>query len=210
MPAGANGVFEAAGVLPSDVMRSLGVATSFWYMAACVGDSVVKGWWKGDGQALGVLGIVGKGYDGVRRACPAGVAGTLPRMVRDDDSVDSVCDVASGLALVAMGLAKAPSRVGDMFEVAVGSSLMGEMRRMPCMADVAALLTRARCCCCSTFNCRLRNRSISISSGDAFPDDKSLSTSKAFRPSTTSSAASDSLPASTCFFAFTFTVVGSP
>jgi hypothetical protein len=59
-------------------------------MADTVGDRFVKGWWKADDH-LGVFGTVGKGYDGVLRAavCPAGVGGTLPRIVRAD-SVDSV------------------------------------------------------------------------------------------------------------------------
>jgi hypothetical protein len=76
-----------------------------------VGDRLVKGWWNAAAH-LGVFGTVGKGYEGVRSACPAGVGGMLPRMVRADsvDSVEVVWAVGSGLGL----LMKALSRVGDM------------------------------------------------------------------------------------------------
>jgi hypothetical protein len=101
-------------------------------------------------------------------------------MVRDDDSVDSVWDVAKGLA-------KAVSNVGDKFlELAaeVPSSWMGDTRWVLCWrAVVFAGLTRARCCCCSILNCRLRKRSISSSSGEAFPDDKAAAFSMSVPPS---------------------------
>lgn len=117
---------EAAGVLVSDATRSLDREYSFGCMAETVGDRLVKGRWKEDDHR-GVLGTVGKGYEGVRSGwLAAGVGGTLPRMVRADsvDSVDVVSVVGMGL-----GLLKAPSSVGDMRPTG-SSSLMGETRRL--------------------------------------------------------------------------------
>jgi hypothetical protein len=116
-----------------------------------------------------VFGTEGKGYDGVRTAWVAGVGGMLPRMVLADsvDSVDVVRPVGSGFGL-GVGLLKAPSRVGEM--PGMGSSLMGDMRRDPRAVAEALfeeLRRRARCCCCSIFNCRPRSLSTSISSGEA-------------------------------------------
>ena len=136
-----------------------------------VGDRLVKGMWN-DEAHRGVLGTVGKGYDGVLNAWwPAGVGGTLPRMVLADsvdsvDSVEVVAPVGNGLGV----LAKAPSRVGDIVEM--GSSLMGDTLRAPKpVLPVLAVtfLMRWRCCCCRIFSCRLRRRSISSSSGEASP-----------------------------------------
>jgi hypothetical protein len=41
---GANGVVDAAGVVVSEAIRSLGVAQSLPYMAVTVGDRLVNGW----------------------------------------------------------------------------------------------------------------------------------------------------------------------
>jgi hypothetical protein len=151
-------------------------------VAETVGDRLVKGMWKAEahlgvlgtvGKGCGVFGTVGKGYDGVRRAWAMGVGGMLPRIVCADsvdsvDSVDEVMHVASGVGL---GLVKAPSSVGDM--LAIGSSLMGEMRRKPSAATVVALeeLRMRACCwwCCINEFWRDLRRSISTSSGDALP-----------------------------------------
>jgi hypothetical protein len=153
------------GVLDSEVIRSLGVPSYFEYTADTVGDKVVKGWWSVDNQARGVLGTVGKGYDGVRKArWSIGVGGILPRTVFPDpaDSVEAVWAVGNGLL-------KAPSNVGDM--LGMGSSLMGDTRRGPGgppeLRAPDALCKRV-CCCCFWSICiwRLRNLSTSISSGD--------------------------------------------
>lgn len=164
---GANGVPEAAGVLVSDATRSLGAAYSLAYIADTVGDKFVKGWWKDEDHTTGVLGTVGKGYEGVRRARAAGVGGTLPRIVFEDsvDSVDVVWPVGNGVL-------KAPSSVGDILAAGAGSSLIGDTRRAPRGLDpvaLAALFIRTRCCFWIAFNCRLRSLSISSSSGDDFP-----------------------------------------
>ena len=142
---------EAAGVLDSEATRSFGTVHSLEWMAETVGDRLVKGMWN-DEAHLGVLGTVGNGYDGVLRAAwPAGVGGTLPRMVLADsvDSVEVVAPVGSGLGV----LAKAPSRVGDMAEI--GSSLIGDTLRAP-RAAVSVLpetfFMRWRCCCCRIFS----------------------------------------------------------
>lgn len=84
----------AAGVLPPDVTPTLpapGVFLSLAEWPDIVGDNVVKGWWKLVDQVRGVPGTYGKGYEGVRigNPAPAGVGGTLPRIVLPD-SVDSV------------------------------------------------------------------------------------------------------------------------
>lgn len=93
---------------------------------------------------------------------PAGVGGILPRIVLEDsvDSVEVVCAVGSGLA-------KAPSRVGEIVEA--GSSLMGDTRRaLNVVADAAfpGGFVLVRCCFWIAFSCRLRSRSISSSSGE--------------------------------------------
>ena len=69
----------------------------------------------------GVPGTYGNGYEGVRRGIAAGVAAALPRMVRDDEDVDSV----EAVWVVANGLLKAAVRG----ETVPRSSLMGEGRR---------------------------------------------------------------------------------
>lgn len=148
-------------------MRSFGTDHSLECTADTVGDRAVKGIWN-DEAHRGVLGTVGKGYDGVRKGWwPAGVGGTLPRMVLADsvDSVDVVAAVGNGLGV----LAKAPSSVGEMAEM--GSSLMGDtllVRPALTGLDVGAAMffMRWRCCCCKIFSCRLRRRSTSNSSGD--------------------------------------------
>ena len=91
---------------------------------------------------MGVFGTVGNGYEGVRIERPAGVGGTLPRMVLADsvDSVEVVWAVGSGLL-------KAPSRVGERVEA--GSSLIGETRRALKVAtkgEPAVALILVRCC----------------------------------------------------------------
>jgi hypothetical protein len=124
-------------------------------MAETVGDKFVKGWCTVDNHARGVLGTVGKGYDGVRMLrCSIGVGGTLPRIVLAD-SVDSV----EAVWAVGNGLLKAPSNVGDMLGMAsnvgdmvgMGSSLMGDTRRGPNvpleLRAPGAPLKRACCCC---------------------------------------------------------------
>ena len=67
-----------------------GVLLSPDWAAETVGDKAVKGWWKADDHVRGVPGTYGKGYEGVRKGTAAGVAAALPRMVRDDEDVDSV------------------------------------------------------------------------------------------------------------------------
>ena len=59
-------MFDAAGVLVSEAIRSLGAAYSRTCPADTVGDRLVKGMWKAEAH-LGVFGTVGNGYDGVRR-----------------------------------------------------------------------------------------------------------------------------------------------
>jgi hypothetical protein len=114
----------------------------------------------------GVLGTVGNGYDGVRRARPpAGVGGTLPRMVFPDsvDSVDRV-DSAEVVCPVGSGVLNAPSSVGDMTDT--GSSLIGDTRRA---IALATFFIRARCCFWIALNWRVRSLSSSTSSGDETP-----------------------------------------
>lgn len=125
----------------------------------------MKGWWNAEDHTTGVVGTVGNGYDGVRRARPAGVGGTLPRIVLAD-SVDSV----EVVRVVGSGLLNAPSRVGDMVEA--GSSLMGDTRRGPRVTVEVwgwVILALAFCCFWMALSCKSRRRSISNSSGEDLP-----------------------------------------
>lgn len=137
---------DVSGVLDSDTILSRGVM-SLVFEAVTVGDRRVKGWWNPLDQPLGVAGMVGNGYDGVRKGCEADVEGTLPRMVFADsvDSVEVVCPVASGLQNEA-------SSVGDKHEDV--SSLIGDTLRVPRAAGlfpVLAASVRVHCCFCIIF-----------------------------------------------------------